>query len=239
MRQILIRENAADLATLAADRLVEIAGSSIAARGEFSIALSGGTTPKVLYKLLAAEYGDLLDWKCVRFFFGDERNVPPSSSESNYRMAKEAILDPLRIDELRVTRWRTELGTSEAAAEYHDHLKRNGPLDLVLLGLGSDAHTASLFPNTDALSETERLAVANWVEKLGDFRLTMTFPAINRARHVMFLVAGREKAEAVRTVLEGEFRPDDDPAQMVQPETGELDWLLDRAAAALVGPVQP
>jgi 6-phosphogluconolactonase len=181
-----------------------------------------------------------LDWSRVEFFFSDERHVAPDSDQSNYRMAKETLLDPLDVSAERVHRWKSELpDANEAADAYETELKeyfnRSGhPLDLVLLGLGEDAHTASLFPNTPALGEIERFAVANRVEKLDTDRLTMTFSAINDANNVLFLVAGRYKAEAVESVLEGEFRPDDFPAQLVNPESGNLYWMLDEAAASLL-----
>jgi 6-phosphogluconolactonase len=155
-------------------------------------------------------------------------------------MAKETLFDPLNISPTQVHRWKSELAdAAEAASAYDDELKAyfdrcKRPIDFVLLGLGEDAHTASLFPNTPALREIERLAVANWVEKLDSHRLTMTFTTINDAANVMFLVAGRYKMEAVKEVLEGEFRPDDFPAQFVNPERGELYWLMDEAAASLL-----
>ena len=232
MYQILIKETEAELASFAAELFIEIAASSIADRGSFSVALSGGTTPRSLYTILASAYRDKLDWGVARFFFGDERNVPAESPDSNYRMASDSLLEPLGIDPGKVVRWRTELGVTAAAAEYQQHIEGSAPLDLVLLGLGADAHTASLFPNTNALKETTKLAASNWVEKLNDYRLTMTFPAINRSTNVMFVVAGGEKAEAMRLVLESEFRPDEYPAQMVQPENGQLFWLIDRRAAS-------
>jgi 6-phosphogluconolactonase len=155
-------------------------------------------------------------------------------------MANETLLAPLDIIPDNVHRWRAELSDSfEAADEYQVELvellgSRNGSIDLVLLGLGNDAHTASLFPNTSALGESERLAVANWVEKLDTYRLTLTPPAINAARNIVFLVSGNEKATAVAQVIEGEFRPDDFPAQIVIPDDGTVYWLLDEAAASLL-----
>ena len=235
MRTILIKKNAVELAVTAAEAFVEIAHAAIAERGKFSVALSGGSTPAALYSLLAGEYRNRIPWNKALFFFGDERNVPPDSPESNYRMASETLLEPLGIEGPAVIRWQTELGATEAAAEYDRHMAAGGPHDLILLGLGSDGHTASLFPNSSALRETEKLAVANWIDKFNDFRLTMTFPAINRSTCAMFLVSGIEKAGAVRSVLEGEFRPDEYPAQMVGPEQGQLLWLLDEAAASGLG----
>jgi 6-phosphogluconolactonase len=174
----------------------------------------------------------------VSFFFGDERHVPPDSDESNYRMANETLLAPLDISPKNIHRWQAELSdTSVVADHYQDELQallepHRGSIDLVLLGLGDDAHTASLFPNTAALGESERLAVANWVEKLDAYRLTMTPLTINGARNIIFLVSGQEKAKAVAQVLEGEFRPEDYPAQLVIPQDGVVYWLLDEAAAS-------
>ena len=241
MRQILIKQNPDELAKAAVDQFAQIANRAIVAHGVFSVALAGGSTPHHLYSLLASENHRLkLDWSRVEFFFSDERHVPPDSDQSNYRMAKETLLEPLSISEPRIHRWQSELPDANDAAnayetELREYFDRSGrPLDLVLLGLGEDAHTASLFPNTPALQEIERFAVANWVEKLDTDRLTMTFSAINDASNVMFIVSGRYKAEAVLSVLEGEFRPDDLPAQFVNPENGELYWMLDEAAASLL-----
>ena len=233
MRKILIKNNLDEVSEAAAGLFVAMAIESIAMRGKFSVALAGGSTPRALYSLLASEkYRNKVQWPKLRFFFGDERNVPPDSSESNYRMANETLLAPLGIASKTVHRWKTELGPQEAASEYELEMQANGPVDLVLLGLGPDAHTASLFPHTAALNEHEKLAVENWVEKLNAHRLTMTFEAINAARDVMFLVVGKDKADAVAGVLEGNSRPDDLPAQGVKPVNGNLFWLLDTEAAS-------
>lgn len=232
--KILIRKDVEDLSAAAAVQFVEIANAAIASRGSFSVALAGGNTPRELYRLLASKkYRTAIDWKRVSVFVGDERNVSADSPDSNFRMVSEELLRPLGMGEKNSFRWRTELSDPAAVAEgYEKLLRAKTPLDLVLLGLGSDAHTASLFPHTDALHETERLAVANWIPKLNDHRFTMTFPAINGAFNVVFLVSGEEKAKAVATVLEGEFSPDEYPAQLVKPAGGELYWLLDEAAAS-------
>jgi 6-phosphogluconolactonase len=238
VRKVLIKNNLDELGDAAAGLFVAIAIESIAMRGKFSVALAGGATPRALYSLLGSDkYKKKVNWSKVTFFFGDERNVPADADDSNYRMANETLLAPLGINAKKVHRWKTELEPTESAADYETRLRANGPLDLVLLGLGSDAHTASLFPQTKALNEKEKLAVANWVEKLDDHRLTLTFPAINAAQDVMFLVSGKEKADAVAGVLEGESRPDDLPAQRVKPTSGNLFWLFDVAAASgLKGP---
>jgi 6-phosphogluconolactonase len=233
MLKIQINESLDHLNRAAAGLFVAIAENVLAEKRRFSVALSGGSTPRAMYSRLASdEFRDKIDWSKVTFFFGDERNVPPDSPESNFRMANETILEPLAIPSLNVHRWQIELGPAEAAARYQKELETSGPLDLVLLGLGQDAHTASLFPHTSALGEQHRLAVANWVEKFHDHRLTMTPLAINRASNAIFLVAGEEKAEAVAAVLEGKFRPDDLPAQLVATECGTVYWLLDKPAAS-------
>jgi len=238
-REIQIKENAAALNEAAAELFIRIAQEAIDQHKWFSVALSGGSTPRSLYSLLASEsYSSAIDWSRVSFFFGDERNVPPDSDESNYRMAHETLLGPLGINTKQVHRWRTELPDIDDAARsyeadlrnYLDRSKRG--LDLVLLGLGDDAHTASLFPHSPALREKERLAVVNPVEKLHADRLTMTFPAINSAVNIMFLVSGKGKSEAVASVLEAEHNPDQYPAQSVQPSNGRLYWLVDKDAAA-------
>jgi 6-phosphogluconolactonase len=238
-RHILIKENAPALNEAAADLFLQIAQQAIDEHRNFSVSLSGGSTPRSLYSLLASEkYRSAIDWTLVSFFVGDERNVPPESQESNYRMAHDALLGPLRIAAKQVHRWKTELpNLGDAAMNYESDLRdyldrsRRG-LDLVLLGLGDDAHTASLFPHSAALHERERLAVVNWIEKLKTDRLTMTFPIINNALNVVFLVSGRSKAAAVARVLEGEHDPDQYPAQSVYPDNGRLYWLLDNDAAA-------
>ncbi len=238
-RDIKVAKDADALSALAANLFVDIARESIALNGSFTVVLAGGSTPRKLYSLLASEnYRHQLDWKNFSFFFGDERHVPPDSDESNYRMAAETLLTPLNIAPANIHRWQAELpDSSDAADEYEAKLRhhlgsKNGSLDLVLLGLGTDGHTASLFPLTAALSERKRMAVTNWVGKLYSHRLTLTLPAINKARNIVFLVSGKEKAKAVANVIEGEFRPDDLPAQLILPEDGTLYWLLDEAAAS-------
>lgn len=238
-RETIITKDIDELSRAAAEVFTNIASASIDEAGTFSVALSGGSTPRKLYSLLASDtHRSAIDWTRVSFFFGDERHVPPDSEQSNFRMANETLLGPLEIASDRVLRWMAELSDVEAcAAEYENKLRdyfqsEGRRLDLILLGLGDDGHTASLFPQTEALHELERLAVSNWVKKLDAFRLTMTFPAINDAANVIFLVSGSDKAEAVASVIEGEFRPDDFPAQLVQPVDGNLFWLLDEAAAS-------
>lgn len=236
MTRIRISRDLADLSKGAAALFAEIANATIGSTGSFTVALAGGSTPRSLYAILASDkYREAIDWLNVKFFLGDERNVPSDSLDSNYRMVAETLLRPLGIDDRNVFRWNTSSGDVHRTAElYETDLRPYIPLDLVLLGLGVDAHTASLFPKSPILGETEKLAVANWVEKLSDDRLTMTFPVINGAASVMVLAAGTDKAKAVAGVLEGEFRPDEFPAQLIKPTSGDLYWLLDESAANLL-----
>jgi len=231
-----IFEGPQDLAEGAAEAFAEEAAESIKEKGRFTVALAGGSTPRALYELLATGYRDALDWSKVHVFFGDERTVPPDHEDSNYRMAHEALLS--RVPVSSVHRMRGELDPGEAAALYEEELTAffDGPprFDLVLLGIGEDGHTASLFPRTPALDVRDRWVVENPVEKLGTTRITLTAPAINAARKVAFLVAGEGKAEALREILEGDADPRDYPAKLVHPPDGP-DWFVDRAAAKLLG----
>ena len=240
-REIIVKTNVEELSACAAELFVEIAIDAIRTGGTFSVALAGGSTPRKLYSLLSSDaYRSKLAWSKVQFFLGDERNVPPDSPESNFRMVNETLLTPLDIEQPQIFRWRTELSDPHTAATDYDKILRrhfdraDRSFDLVLLGLGTDGHTASLFPHTPALAEMEKFAVANWVDKLNDYRLTVTFPAINGASSVIFLVSGGDKATAAAEVLEGEFRPDEFPAQLVIPEHGSQHWLLDESAASLL-----
>jgi len=228
----------------AAEKFVEIANEAIGKRNRFTVALAGGSTPKKLYRLLASNnYRNKIDWSKVFFFFGDERNVSPDDEESNFRMAHENLFAPLEIHVNNVFPWLTSYESAEITAEiYQGEIEKFFTLgenefprfDLILLGMGADGHTASLFPFTNALGETDKAAVANQVDKLNTTRLTLTFPVINNAANVIFLVAGEEKAETLRTVLEGDFDPEKFPAQNVRPKDGELFWLIDKNVAKLL-----
>jgi len=228
----------------AAEKFVEIANKAIEENGRFTVALAGGSTPKSLYQLLASDsFKNQIDWTKVFFFFGDERNVSPDSEESNFRMANESLFAPLQISDENIFRWQTELKDAERTAEDYevsvtvffalpeDKLPR---FDLILLGMGDDGHTASLFPFTEALKEGKKNVVVNWVEKLNTNRLTFTYPTINNASNVIFLVSGESKAEALKEILEGKCQPEKYPAQSVKPENGELFWLVDDKAAAFL-----
>jgi 6-phosphogluconolactonase len=225
-----------ELARAAAETFAEVATRSIRENERFAVALAGGSTPKALYELLATGYRDALDWSMVHAFFGDERTVPPDHEDSNYRMAREALLS--RVPVGSVHRMRGELPPREAAALYEEELRSffgdEPDFDLVLLGIGEDGHTASLFPRTPALDVRDRWVVENPVEKLRTTRITLTLPAINGAREVVFLVAGEGKAGALREILEGDADPSEYPAKLVQPTSVPI-WMVDRAAANRLG----
>jgi 6-phosphogluconolactonase len=230
------------LSEAAAHEFVRCAREAITTRGRFTVALSGGCTPKRLYQLLAKEtFRSQVDWVRVEIFWGDERCVPPDDPQSNYHMAREAMLAQLPIPAEHIHRMEAERPDLDAAArDYQNVLARIVPgeppaLDLVLLGMGTDGHTASLFPHTDALRETARWVVPNHVPQLNTNRLTLTRPILNRAREVLFLVAGAEKAERLGEVLVGPADPTRLPSQSIQPD-GQLVWFLDRAAAGRLPP---
>lgn len=231
------------LAAAAAAVVVDSASRAVAARGRFTIALSGGATPRRLYQLLAdpgAPFRGRLPWDRVHVFFGDERHVPPDHQDSNYRAAREALLDHVSVASVHRMRGE-EPDAGLAAAAYEAELARffaapaGGPaprIDLVLLGLGADGHTASLFPGSPALHERRRWVVAPYVEKLGARRITLTFPALDRAREVVFVVSGAEKADALARVLAPSGEAEPPPAARVKPTAGPPRWLVDHAAAA-------
>ncbi len=230
-----VYEDARELSAAAARLFVEEARRRIDETGRFTVALAGGSTPKKTYETLVAEYGEskALEWGKVHAFFGDERTVPPDHEDSNYRMARGALLSHVAVGS--VHRMRGELDPAEAGALYERELTAffGGPpaLDLVLLGIGEDGHTASLFPRTPALDARDRWVVENPVEKLGTTRITLTVPAINAAKRVVFLVAGEGKAAALKEILEGDAEPHDCPAKLIRP-VGELVWMADAAAAS-------
>jgi 6-phosphogluconolactonase len=230
-----------ELFAAAAEEVVRSANEAVKERGRFTIALSGGSTPKSLYNLLATNARTSLPWDKVFFFWGDERHVPPTDPDSNYLMANEAMLSKVPVPPGNVFRFPTENADAAQVAEAYEKTLRKffqlGPdalprFDLILLGMGPDAHTASLFPGTAALQERSRLAVANWVETLRTCRLTLSLPVLNAARTDIFLVSGIDKAPVLRAVLEENVPGEQYPAKLVQPKDGTLIWLLDRAAAS-------
>ncbi len=237
-REIIVCKDQQEIFAKAAELFVELAARSIADHGNFSVALSGGSTPKGLYALLASDaYRDRVDWSRVHFFWGDERSVAPDHENSNYRMANEAMISKLPIPAENVHRMVAEAADIEAAAaEYEAQIRNffgiegNQPrFDLILLGMGDDGHTASLFPGTEALKEQVRTVVSNYVEKLSTYRMTLTAPAINNARNVVFMAAGASKQQPLHEVLAGEWNPDIYPSQLIRP-AGRLIWLVDEAA---------
>jgi len=241
-REVVILDDKEALSREAAHRFVFLANQKIRAGGLFHVALSGGSTPEMLYGLLAAlPFRDDVDWGKVHFFFGDERAVPPDHADSNYRMANAALFAPLSVPAANIHRMPGEAPDLDAAARSYEaelraHLTGSTAdaiprFDLVLLGMGPDGHTASLFPHKPALQEKTRLVVAS-EPGLKPFvpRLTLTFPVLDAAAHVLFLVAGADKAVTLHRVLSGPADPENLPSQSVAPTNGRLVWLVDHAA---------
>ncbi|HZS97279.1 MAG TPA: 6-phosphogluconolactonase [Terriglobales bacterium] len=227
----------------AAEEFASQATAAVRSRGRFTVALSGGSTPRSLYSLLAQNRS--LPWDKIYFFFGDERHVPPDSPESNYRMVRESLLSKVPSPAANVFRIPAENPeASEAAKAYEQTLRQffNMPakefprFDLVLLGMGPDGHTASLFPGTSALQEGSRWVVSNWVDKFKTDRITLTLPVLNNAAVVMFLVSGQDKASPLKHVIEGKESGELYPSKLIQLVDGELIWMVDRAAAAQLAP---
>jgi 6-phosphogluconolactonase len=238
-REIIICRDIGELSRKAAEQFVALARQAIAAHGRFSVALSGGSTPKALYSTLAtAEFNLQLAWRQIHLFWGDERCVAPDHAESNFRMVKESLLSKILIPAENVHRMIGELEPAAAAAAYETELRQFFSLsakqlprfDLILLGLGEDGHTASLFPQSSALNETERLVATTYVEKLDAHRLTLTFAVINNAAQITCLIAGQSKAAIVKKILTTEKC--DYPAARIRPENGQLIWLVTQDAAS-------
>ena len=224
----------------AAVRIVQAAEEAIALSERFTLALSGGSTPKLLHQLLATKYRDAIEWARVEIFFGDERCVPPDHIESNYLMARETLLSKVPIPGDNIYRMRGEIDPNEAAREYGLMLKEkfgDRGLDLILLGMGEDGHTLSLFPGTEAVRESHHRCVANYAEHSTtgkSWRITLTTPFVNCSRDVLVLVAGAAKAKTLAQVLEGARDPDRFPIQLIQPHAGKLTWLIDAPAAGMM-----
>jgi 6-phosphogluconolactonase len=207
-----------------------------------SVALSGGSTPRVLYELLADSsepYRERISWDATHFFFSDERHVPPDHPDSNYRMVNEALFSRVPLPPENIHRILAENpSANEAAQNYETDLCKSfgeaiPAFDLVLLGLGEDGHTASIFPGSDVLYEMKRWVVAPWVEKFNSYRITMTLPVLNNGKSVAFLVTGAPKAEILNTLMNTDRNPDLYPAQAISPTNGAVSWLVDEAAARL------
>ncbi len=232
-----IYNDADALADAVAQHVVTLANDTRSKQRPFTVALAGGSTPRPAYeRLTMPAFSERIEWDRVHVFWGDERCVPPIHPESNYRMAREALLDHVPIPDANVHRMQGELAPQEAAQAYETEIRELfyeidvSGFDLILLGLGGDGHTASLFPGTDALDTPGRWVAANHVEKLGAWRLTLTLPAINAAGDVTFVVTGERKRDILQRVLAPEPDAPTLPAQRVQPKDGRLIWMVDRAA---------
>lgn len=255
------------LALEAAARFTSIGAAAIQRSDRFTVALSGGSTPRAMYEVLARDYQDFA-WDKVEFFWGDERCVPPEHVDSNFGSAQRSLLSKVKVLDQKVHRLRGEDDPHQAAFAYEYELRKvfsaqleaeagSAPtdtalpdhaakiitsggislfpaFDLILLGMGADGHTASLFPGTAGLHEARRWVIANHVEQLHVDRLTLTLPVINHAQNVIFLIAGLDKAPALQSVLQGSPEPDRYPAQLVKPRTSGVNWLIDRTAASLL-----
>jgi len=251
--QVRVYGDPGELALKAARRFARLADQYVIGCGRFTVALSGGSTPKAMFSVLAADpFLDTIPWSSIYFFWGDERCVPPDHPDSNFRMTHETLLSKVPVPQQNIFRVPAELPDSADAAEQYtatltkfflaDNSNRSGtaPLstlprfDLVFLGMGPDGHTASLFPHTTALTAGDKIAVANYVEKFKTYRITLTAATINNARNVTFLAAGADKAETLKDVLEGPYQPDLYPSQLIQPRNGTLLWMVDEAAARLL-----
>ena len=239
---ITIVENQHSLSRKAADMFVKLAADALKTRLLFTMALSGGSTPESLYRLLNSDpgIGNEIDWEKIHFFWGDERHFPPEHPESNFRMAQQTLFAGLPVQHGNIHRIQSEDSDADRAARsYEQEISRffQPPagqfpqFDLIWLGMGTDGHIASLFPQSDALSEKKRWVTANWVEKLQSHRITLTLPVINHARCVIILVSGAAKAKTLKQVLENDSQPPIYPAQMIRPLNGKLCWIIDRAAA--------
>lgn len=239
--EILVMANPDELSRRAAQEFVRQAGEAVQAKGFFATALSGGSTPRGLYMQLASDqYRERVPWSKVHLFWGDERCVSPDHQDSNYRMARESLIDKVPIPKENVYRMPAEQEDHvHAAMEYEQTIRsffrtETGVLprfDLIILGMGEDGHTASLFPWTSALGERDRFVSANYIERFDAYRLTLTVPLINQAAEVIFLISGESKASVLREVLEGDLQPQRLPSQLIKPVNGRLLFIVDRMAA--------
>jgi 6-phosphogluconolactonase len=240
--KIIVLDDPQALYVRAAEEVAHVAGEAICMHGEFSLCLSGGSTPAATYELLATRFLLSVDWKEVHFYWGDERCVPPEDSASNYGMANRTMLSRLAPKPDQVHRIHGELPPEQAARSYEKDLYNLFALaegdfprfSLALMGLGDNSHTASLFPHTPSIHETKRLAVAVEVDEPQRHRVSLTAPVFNNPATVLFLVSGEGKAQAVKNIIEGPHDPDQFPAQLISPTNGDLVWLLDKAAARLL-----
>lgn len=234
-RNIIVPGNAKETINFAVEQLIAIANESIAERGVFTIALSGGSTPKAIFELLAKKpYCDQIDWDKIRIFWSDERNVSPEHPDSNYHMAMHAGLNSLPIPNKNIYRMPAEEDIEAGAAKYDELIRTvipSGEFDLIMLGMGEDGHTASLFPKTEALHSQGRLVVANYVPQKNTWRMTLTYECINFARHIAIYVIGGNKAAMLELVLKTPYDPDSLPVQRIGTPTHIALWIVDADAA--------
>jgi 6-phosphogluconolactonase len=246
-REVLLLPDPGAITRRAAEEFLKSASEAIAQKDWFTVALAGGSTPKALYAMLSEDpaYSARIPWPKLHFFFGDERHVPPDNSESNFHLANQTLFSKGLVKPEQITRIKGEYAdTEKAALEYEQALRAYFKLkdgeyprfDLVLLGMGDEGHTLSLFPGTRALHATNRIVVRNWVGKLYTERITLTAPAANQAHRVIFCVTRADKALALKAVLEGPYEPEQLPAQLIQPVNGKLLWLVDQAAGSMLSP---
>ncbi len=239
-KRIHVYPNKEKLVIATTERVINLIGQAIQENGFCNIALAGGNTPREVYSMLAANsYRGRVDWNRIHLFWGDERMVPPEHRDSNFRMVQQTLLKHVNIPDGNVHRIRGEIEPEQASVEYtkllHDHFREDSPrFDLILLGVGEDGHTASLFPDTDAIEECERHAVAVFVPRLNTWRVTLTVPVLNAAREVFFLVSGSPKSNIIKHIMSIKQPTKDLPATLVNPENGTLHWMLDSDAAALI-----
>jgi 6-phosphogluconolactonase len=235
-----IYKDADEVIKAVADLFVQTVNAAIDAKAVCNVVLSGGNSPKKLYQLLASEvYSKKVNWNSIYFFFGDERYVPFADENNNGRMAKEILFEQLHIDEAKVFYVDTSLQPDEAATDYtnrilHHFSSEPVQFDLILLGLGDNTHTASLFPHTEVLYEMKPVVYSLFVEELQAYRITMTAPLINQAHNIAFLVYGNAKAQAVYNILKTGKNIDEYPGQLIQSKDGTTYWFMDEAAAALL-----
>jgi 6-phosphogluconolactonase len=239
----MVSPGAAELAAAAAGMFASVASEAVKVRGLARVAISGGSTPKAMFRLLADKgqpYFAQVPWEKLQLFWVDERCVPPTDEESNYRMTNEAMLSHVPLPAGQVYRMEGELDPEVAASRYEAAIRtafrlegaETPTFDLVLLGMGDDGHTASLFPHTKALHEMARIVVANHVPQKDVWRITLTWPVIVRGREVAFLIEGEAKAQVVHDVFLGPYDPESKPSQLIRPASGKLTLLLDAASAA-------
>jgi 6-phosphogluconolactonase len=241
--QVQILPNLEAISHQAVRFFIDISKSSFAERDQFVVALSGGTTPRKFYRLLGSPpYREKVDWDRVHLFWVDERCVPKEDEASNFKLVFDTVLSAVPIPEKNIHPMRTERGAEQGAREYEEELRKffggsiSPMFDLILLGVGEDGHTASLFPGSESLRERSRLVVPVYLGEPGKDRITLTLPVLNQARHILFLVAGHSKAEMVRTILEKEAHRTHFPAGLVHPANGQVTWFIDEEAASLLAP---